>query len=648
MRSDLLEYYETELRALRTMGAEFARTYPTIAERLQLDAKQSADPHVERLLQGFAFLAARVQLKIDDDFPEISEALLNVVYPHYLRPIPAMTIVQFDLDPDKGKLPSGYRIPAGRELLSRHGIREEVAKSAQRADAQSTRCRFRTCYDTTVWPLAVQQAEWLGAAKLPFNAGSTGASAAFKLTLRAFPDASFSTMMLDSLRFYIDGAGHLPFTVYELLSASCSRILIRNPSKPSSAPLELPVSALRPVGFGADEGMLPYARRSFLGYRNLQEYFAFPKKFMFFDLGGLEALRMNGFDRDAEVFFILSGFERPQRTDRFEADIRADTFRLGCTPAINLFEVRTEPMRLDQRSSAYQLIADDYHLRSTHIFSIEEVRLREQTKSAPIEPLYSLARRAGSDAKAYWVARRRPSVSRRESQDSGDKLRTTGEFAPDDPSAATELWLSFIDLAGRTVDPDADAFDATVTCFNGDLPSRLSIGTTHGTANDFDMPGGGPFRKLVALTIPSQVVQPPLGKSQLWRLISMLSLNYASLTTNGPEALRAILRLHNTDNSPSWSAREHIDGIVDVKTSPHYTRIVREDGAAFARGQRIDIEFDEEKFEGAGAYLFASVLERFLGLYVSINSYAVVAARSRQRREPIYVWRPRSGWKTTL
>jgi len=157
MRDELLEYYQTELGALRTMGAAFAKQYPKLAERLQLDSKQSTDPHVERLLQGFAFLAARVQLKIDDDFPEISEALLNVVYPHYLRPIPAMTIVQFDLDPEKAKLPSGYPLEAGREILSRLEVKGEDPNnpSSRRADTQSTRCKFRTCYPTTVWPLRV-------------------------------------------------------------------------------------------------------------------------------------------------------------------------------------------------------------------------------------------------------------------------------------------------------------------------------------------------------------------------------------------------------------------------------------------------------------------------------------------------------------
>jgi type VI secretion system protein ImpG len=631
MRGELLEYYQSELSALRTLATGFAHDHPDIAKRLQLDSKQSTDPHVERLLQGFAFLAARVQLKIDDDFPEISEALLNIVYPHYLRPIPAMTIVQFDLDPEKGKLPSGYSLEAGREVLSRLEVKGEDPNhpSSRRADAQSTRCKFRTCYPTTVWPLRIETAEWMSAAKLTLPSRPTGAVAALKLRLKCFPDASFSTMTLDSLRLYIDGANHLPYTLYELLTNNCTGILIRDPARPSAPIVELPASAIRPVGFAEDEGVLPYVRRSFLGYRLLQEYFAFPQKFLFLDVAGLRRLGEAGFGMDAEVYFLFSAFEQAKRTERFETDVQAGTFRLGCTPAVNLFDVYTEPSRLDQRSSAYQLIADDYRLRTTHIFSVDSVTLRALGNAIPVEPLYSLGRRAGSEAKAYWIARRKPSVSRRDTPEAESQLPGgPAETAAEDYAGATEVWLSFIDLTGRVVRPEADAFDAKVTCFNGDLPNRLPIGAGAAQTNDFDLPGEGPFRRISALIAPSATVSPPLGKSQLWRLISLLSLNYVSITEGGPEPLRAMLRLHDMGDSPNWSGGDHINGLLEIRSAPHYTRIVREDGAGFARGRRIELDFDEDRFEGAGVYLFASVLEQFLGSYVSLNSFSVVAARS--------------------
>jgi type VI secretion system protein ImpG len=640
MRDELLEYYQTELGYLRTMGAAFAKQYPKIADRLLLDPKQSTDPHVERLLQGFAFLAARVQLKIDDDFPEISEALLNVVYPHYLRPVPAMTVVQFDLDPEKGKLPTGYRISAGRELLSRLEVKGE--------DTLSTRCSFRTSYDTVVWPLRVRKAEWLTPGKLDLPARPTGAVAALRLRLQCFPDASFSTMQLDSLRLYLDGPDQLPYTLYELLTNSCSSIILRDPARPTAPMIELPPSALRPVGFNESEGVLPYVRRSFLGYRLLQEYFTFPQKFLFLDLSRLEGLRAAKFGTDADIYFLLQPFERPKRVERFEADITANTFRLGCTPAINLFEQTTEPVKLDQRSSEYHLIADDYQLRTTHIFSVDSVALHSQTETIAVEPMYSIARGSRGPAKAYWVARRKPSVSRRDVGASSENRRDGQEASPEDYRGTTEVWLSFIDLTGRTVLPGADSFDARITCFNGDLPNRLPIGTSGATTGDFDMHGGGPFQRITALTSPSPAMQPPLGKSHLWRLVSLLSLNYVSLTEGGLDALKTMLSLHNTNDSPAWSGRQHIDGLMEIRTRPHYARVAGPEGTAFARGRRIELEFDEEKFEGAGVFLFASVLEHFFGLYASINSFSVLAARTRQRREVLREWPPRAGWKSPI
>ncbi len=637
MRDELLEYYQTELTYLRTMGAAFAKQYPKIADRLLLDPKQSTDPHVERLLQGFAFLAARVQLKIDDDFPEISEALLNVVYPHYLRPIPSMTVVQFDLDPEKGKLPTGYPVPAGRELFSRLEVKGE--------DAVSTRCSFRTSFDTVVWPLRVKKADWLSPGKLDLPSRTTGAVAALRVRLQCFPDASFSTMQLDTLRVYLDGADHLPYTLYELLTNSCSNILIRDPARPKAPMIELPPSAVKPVGFAESEGVLPYVRRSFLGYRMLQEYFAFPQKYLFLDLTGLEGLRAAKFGTEADVYFMFAPFERPKRTERFEVDISANNFRLGCTPAINLFDIATEPVRLDQRSSAYHLIADDYRLRTTHIFSVDSVSLQTRSESIPVEPLYSLGRAARAGGKAYWVARRRPSVSRRDASATGDG---GGKESAEDYRGTTEMWLSFIDLTGRAVLPSADSFDARLTCFNGDLPNRLPIGTGGAPKGDFDMPGGGPFQRIAALTSPSQAMQPPLGKAQLWRLVSLLSLNYVSLTEGGLDALKTMLTLHNTNDSPTWSGRQHIEGLVDIRTKPHYARVSGPEGTAFARGRRIELEFDEEKFEGGGVYLFASVLEQFFGLYASLNSFSVLAARTRQRRDVLREWPPRAGWKSPI
>jgi len=300
VRDDLLDYYERELTFLRQMGAEFAEKYPKIASRLQLEADRCEDPHVERLIEGFAFLAGRVHLKIDDEFPEVTEALLGILFPHYTHPIPAMSVVEFHLDPEQGKLTTGLKVPRGSLLYSR--------------PVDGVPCRFRTCYDTTLWPLTVAEAQWTTPDRLqpPVKGGS--AVAALRFDLACLADVSFDKLALGSLRFYLSGESNLVHALYELLLNNCAQILVRDPANPKLRPIELPAGSLRSIGFGEDEAMLPYTRRSFAGYRLLQEYFAFPEKFFFIELAGLEALAAAGFRERAQFVVLISPFERADRS----------------------------------------------------------------------------------------------------------------------------------------------------------------------------------------------------------------------------------------------------------------------------------------------------------------------------------------------
>ena len=205
------------------------------------------------------------------------------------------------------------------------------------------------------------------------------------------------------------------------------------------------------------------------------------------------------------------------------------------------------------------------------------------------------------------------------------------------------MHLSFVDLAARTIHPDLAAITARLTCFDGNLPSRLPFGLEGG---DFELQGGGPIRSITALVKPTPVLQPPLGKAQLWRLISQLSLNHLSLTSDGAEPLQEILRLHNAGDTAG--GEKQIQGLLRVTSAPTHARVVGEHGLAFARGTRVEMELDEEQFAGSGAYLFCAVLERFLGLYASLNSFVALTARSRQRRQPLGVWTPRAGRRTLV
>lgn len=613
MRDDLLLYYERELTYLRQTGAQFAEKYPKVAARLLLENDKCEDPHVERLLEAFAFLAARVHLKIDDEFPEITEALLGIIYPHFIRPIPAMSVVQFNLDPDKGKLTTGLKVDRNSVLYSR--------------PVEGVPCKFRTCYDTTLWPISIANAEWKTPDRLTPPLRTGDAVGVIRLELRAPQGLDFAKMQVDQLRFYLTGESSLVNTLYELLCANLTSIVVRDLTPKSGVPpLTLPGSCLKPAGFDPDEGMFPYDKRSFLGYRLLQEFFTFPEKFFFVDITGLEQLATHGFKSNIEMIFVISKFEGENRRQRLESGVGPKTFRLGCSPIVNLFPQTAEPILLDEQKFEYRVVPDVRRPQATEIFSVDEVlSLKSNEKEiVRFQPFYSFRQISrGDKQQAFWIANRRAS----------NRIHDEG----------TEIDLALVDLDLRPSSVEADTLTVRTTCTNRDLPARLPFGNE---AGDFELESGAPIKNIIALEKPTVPIRPPIGKAIQWRLISHLSLNYLSLVDGGKDALQEILKLYNF--SDSAFAERVIEGITAVRSKPHFARVVSENGIAFARGTRVELELNEDQFVGGGAYLFASVIERFLGLYTSLNSFSQLVATTRQRKEILREWPPRAGRKVLM
>lgn len=612
MRDELLHYYERELAWLRKSGAEFAARYPKVAARLQLEATKCDDPHVERLLEGFAFLAARVHLRIDDDFSELVEALLNVVHPHYTRPIPPMSLVQFHLDPEQGKLTGGLFLPRGTPMVTR--------------PVGGVRCTFRTCFDTTIWPITVEGARWTTPGQLSPPLSVRGATAALSVQLSCLQDVTFGALELETLRFHLAGDAGVTASLYELLCNNCLEIVVRDPDGGSRREsVHLSPSALVPVGFGENEGMFPLERRSLVGYRLLQEYFTFPEKFHFLDLGGLGRLRDAGLGRNAEVVFLFSRFQRPERREVLETGVERDTIRLGCTPVVNLFPRTSEPVFLNRRRHEYPLVADNRNRDAVGIYSVDDVVGVTPGSREPLHytPFYALRHGRDRASPLYWYARRHPAARR--------------------PDGRTSVTLSFVDLAARPAQPAEDAVTVRLTCHNGDLPSRLPFGDPGG---DLQLEGGGPIRRVQTLVRPTRPIEPPLGTPAIWRLVSLLSLNYLSLEEGGVEGLQELLRLHNPGQTTA--GEQNIQGIRSLRTTPTHARVENRFGISFARGHRVELELDEENFAGGNPYLFAAVLECFMGLHTSLNSFTILAVRTRQRPDLMREWPPRSGWKRLL
>jgi type VI secretion system protein ImpG len=614
MRDELLQNYENELTYLRQMGAQFAEKYPKVASRLRLESsKETEDPHVERLIEAFAFLAARIHLKLDDEFPDITEALLNIVYPHFVRPIPSMAIADFQVDIEHGKLTTGLKIERNTMLYSR--------------PVGGVPCKFRTCYETTLWPITVTSAEWKTPDLLKPTVKVPDVRHALRLEIHSAPDAPLPGLGLDCLRFHLAGPGNVAHTLYELLCSRLARIVVRDPSNPKIQGVTLPASALRPVGFAEDEGMLPYHRRSFLGYRLLQEFFTLPAKFLFLDVTGLAKAWQQGFGNTAELIFLFSGAVEEEQRNRLEIGVSPSTFRLGAVPIVNLFPLTAEPILLDQYKQEYQVVPDIRRPNATEVFSVDDVSTIDSATRQIItyRPFHSQRHEyLGSGNECFWIANRR-----------------TSNRMDDD---ASEIFLSLVDRAMRPLVPDKDTLTVRTTCTNRNLPVQLPFGNKDG---DFEMEGNAPVKRIVSLTEPTKPFRPPMSRMALWHLISHLSLNYLSLVEGGRGALQQILRLYDFTDTPA--AARMIEGIASVSSHPHFARVVSDNGIAFARGTRVELELDEDQFVGGGVYLFASVIEHFLALYVSLNSFTQLIAKTKRRRgEVLRAWPPRAGLKILI
>ncbi len=613
MREELLEYYERELAYLRQLGGKFAEKYPRVASRLLLENDRCDDPHVERLLEAFAFLAARVHLRIDDDFPEVTSALLGLVAPHYLRPIPSMSIAECQVDPEQGKQTAGQTMPAGTPLATKRLV-----------DGQP--CRFRTAYPVDLWPFTIGQCEWRQPERLADPVRVPGTVGVLRVRLDCARDVDFHQLGVAKLAFYVAGEPNVVHTLYELLCQNCISILVRNPQVRNGKIVSIWPKQLRAMGFEEQESLLPYPRRSFDGYRLLQEYFTFSEKFLFFELAGLKAIAETDCTGQAEILFCISRFERPERNQDLEVGVSARTLRLACTPIVNLYSQVAEPILVTQAKHEYQVIPNVRRQDTTEIHSIDEVLASNTARreSIPIEPLYAYRYQARkSSNRVYWHAvRRRNQVGERE------------------PST---MHLSIVDVDGVLTEPSAEVLTVRCSCSDFDLPSRLPFGLEDGDFVAEDFPS---IRQITALRRPSPSYDPPSAKGQLWRLVSQLSLNYLSLAEEGVSAFQEILRLHNfTDSS---YLENQIGGITGLNSRPHFAIMQSVYGNLPARGTRVEIEFDERQYVGGSAYLFANVLDRFLGCYTSINSFCQLAARTMQRKEFLGEWEPKAGYQPLI
>jgi type VI secretion system protein ImpG len=627
----MLTYYNRELQHLREMGSEFARRYPKIAGRLALDEFECADPYVERLLEGLAFLAARVQLKIDAQFPEFSQHLLEIVYPHYVAPTPSMAVVQFQPKLNEGGLAKGIRVPRGTVLLS------HVPKGEQ------TACRYRTAHEITLWPLEIKQVDYFSRDQAMRGAPDiAGSRAGLRIRLAATAGLTFDKLALDRFNLFLQGPPELTMGMYEQFHGNTIAVVVRPGSSQTAKAKVLGPSAIGRAGFRDEEALLPFGRRSFQGYRLLHEYFAMPERFLFVELRDLAPVLSQINENEIDLFVL---FDRVNPA--LEHRIDASFFSLFCAPAVNLFPKTADRIHIDNRQSEFHVIPDRTRPVDFEVFSVTEVMgYGDNELEQPFAPFYAQlehdtegsAEQRHAGANAYYTLRRTHRTLSEKQRRIGSRTSYIG----------SELYLSLVDSMEAPFSQNLRQLSVSTMCSNRDLPLLMPVGVGE---TDFSPDVSLPLkavRCLVGPTRPRPAMSYGSGESA-WRLVNHLSLNYASLVNDpqrgGAAALREMLALYGDLADPH--IRKQIEGVQAVVGRP-VTRPVPGPGPlTFARGQEITVTCDENSFEGTGVFLLGAVLEDFFSRYVSINSFTETIVRTVDRGE-IMKWPHRIGRRQSL
>lgn len=581
------KYYKDELTFLAELGKEFAEENPQLAPFL---AERGDDPDVERLLEGFAFLTGRLRQKLDDEIPELAHGLLSLLWPHYLRPVPAMSVLEFR--PHKG-LAEIKRIPRGVGVNS--------------VPVEGTPCRFRTCYDVDLAPLEVES---VGVTR-------TGGGGEVAVWLRLDPRAAIEKVGLTRLRFFLHGESYITTSLFVWLFRYLDSIAVTGLEDSARVRFELPPDVISPVGFRPDEALLPYPDSAFSGYRLIQEYFALPEKYHFFEISGLGGLEQMA---DEEGFRLLFRFAKP-----LEEQVRLEKRHLvlHCTPIVNLFDLDGDPIRVDHERTNYRLRPSATPPSHYEIFDVKSVQgvLSGSAQRRVYHPFESFLHSDApqGDGGLFYQRRIRPAVA----------------------TEGVDTYLAFVDALERDALPPTETISIELVCSNRNLPEELKVGDIHrhtGTSPEF-----AEFRNLSGV---SPNTPPPTEAGLAWRLISNLALNHLSLAS--PEALREIMMTYDFrayyDRTAQRRGQQRMQGIEGVRNEPADQLF----GGLPVRGRRTILRLRESRFGGEGEmFVFASVMNEFLALYSSINSFSELVVEGVEHGET-YHWPITLGPRPTL
>jgi len=623
MDKTFLRLYNEELQYIRELSGEFAAEYPKIAGRLALDREGKeacADPFVERLLEGFAFLTARVRRKFDAEFPRFTQALLETVYPHYLCPTPSMLVARVAPDLTDGALMAGFPVPRGTVFRTRLGRNER------------TSCEFRSGHDVTLWPLDLIEAHYhtrdLGTLSLP---GDVPARAALRLRFAITAGGNADALKnLPHLDLYLRGNDEIPTRIYEQMIGRQVGGVVRL-LEPGRVPTNrrLPSPSCFRVGLSENEALLPPSPRTFEGYRLLKEYMTFPQRFLFTRIVGLGDALAGSKVTSFDVVILLNAVD-PQ----LEGQIDKTSFELFCTPAINLVRRRADRIPIDNRAYEHQVIVDRTRPLDFEVYKVESVTGigAKSEEQQVFHPFYG-SRAGGTAGGAFYTTHRSPRMLSQQEKRFGKNTSYSG----------SEVYLSLVDSSAAPHASDLRQLAIEVLVTNRHLP------LTMGDQIEFTPEGGGPVQSVRCVTGPTVPQPSHIDGEILWRLISHLSLNYLSIDggnlSDDPGPFREILRLYA--DTTDRTLLKQIEGVQAVTVRPVVRRIETLGPVTFVRGSEITVRLDEAAFEGSGIFLFGSIVERFLTRYASINSFTETVIVSPQRGE-VMRWPIQTGTRPLL
>ena len=619
MDPNLLRHYESELSYLRELGTEFAQENPKIAGRLDLANTEVADPFVERLLEGFAFLTARIQLKMEAEFPTFSQSLLQMVYPHFAAPTPATAIVCVTPSDAIRSTPNGVALPAGTELRSVLGTEDQ------------TNCIFRTAHRLHLLPIELAEAEYIGTAATVAALGlpePVVAKAAIRLRLRSAGGLPIAKIALQRMSFFLGGPELARIRLYEQLAAHVQSVIVRPTERPVPWQERLPAEVIAPQGFEPEEALLPPQPETFDGYRLLQEYYALPERFLFFSLGGLDRAAMRCAGSELEVIILLD------RAEQTLASLGPDHLVLNCTPAINLFPKRSDRVSIERGKTEHLVTPDRMRPLDYEVFSITSLE-GFPTDGGPTRtffPFYSVNDLSRNHAHgSFYMTRRQPRMLSSAARQRGPRSTYLGH----------DLLVSLVDAENAPYPDQLRQLGLELLCTNRDLPMSMPVGKRN---TDFTVMVNAPIASIRCLHGPTPPRPCRSDGALTWRLISHLGLNYLSLTDTdrhqGAAALRELLRLYVPPNDTR--AARQLETLMSVSAEPIVRRLPGAGPMCAGRGLQVKLTFDEAPSAGAGGILLAAVLDRFFAKYVSINAFTETVMTSPDRGQ-IMRWPLRLG-----